>query len=346
METAEIDAKKFGLELEKTVNDTQQIIVKEENKKEWLGRYSGYVKALSAKMDSIKTNSKYFHEWAPLYFYLSISNAKIAKTTLTLDVRYRGQKIATLKSKKSSVTISTKVKVGTNWLFERNNRDFNCNIELDNDNWRSEKAKQFRQHFSKNPPRNNTKNNKSNEEHNIESLLVTELSKKSSVDKQILNVQTVDFENFRVSVKTPISASKKNGITYSGHKGGSIDILARTGRGRGTYLTVIEVKDENNNNEPPKTALKQAIRYSVFIRELLRSEIGNAWYELFGFGREVPKSQLTIRVACAMPDNNSDKSFANLKLPVGNDVLECHFIYFKYDKENNKLTNFQTSLKR
>ena len=333
----------FISELEKTILETRELILEKDNKDEWLERYKGYSKALLANKESIKTNSKFFHEWAPLYFYLSISNAKIAKTTLTLDVRYRGQKVATLKSKKSVVTISTKVKVGTNWLFERNNRDFNCNIELD-DNWRSEKAKQFRQHFSKNPHRNTTDNNKRNEEHNIESLLVTELAKKSSVDKQILNVQTVDFENFRVSMKTPVRASKKDVISYSKQYGGSIDILARTGRGRGTYLTVIEVKDENKKSEPPLTALKQAIRYAVFIRELLRSEIDNEWYKLFGFSGEVPKNKLTIRVACAMPDNNSDKSFEKMKLPIEDDVLEFHYIYFKYDKENNQLANFQTSL--
>lgn len=174
---------------------------------------------------------------------------------------------------------------------------------------------------------------------------MTEFAKSSSADKQILGIQPVVFECFRISMKTPISASEKKLLKYSKQSGGSIDILARSGQGKGTYLTVIEVKDENNKKEPPLTALKQAIRYAVFIRELLRSEIGNDWYKLFGFNENVPQ-KLKIRVACAMPDNYSDTSFAKTILPIENDLLECHYIYFKYDKDNNQLTDFQTSLNK
>lgn len=323
-------------ELKETIKEVQNVL---ESNDEWLERYKGYAEAISTNKNSIKINSKNFHEWTPLNFYLSISKGKIAKKTLTLDLRYRGQNVATLKSNKTGITISTKNQKNNN------ERDFRCTIELNDVAWRSEEAKKFRQFFSEGPKRLTTTDNKGNEEHNIESLIVTEIAKSSSVDKQILGIQPVDFENFRISMKTPISASKKNKLKYSKQSGGSIDILARSGQGKGTYLTVIEVKDENNKKEPPLTALKQAIRYAVFIRELLRSEIGNDWYKLFGFNKDVPE-KLRIRVACAMPDNDPDKSFAKKELLIENDILECHYIYFKYDKENNQLTDFQTSLNK
>ena len=43
-----------------------------------------------------------------------------------------------------------------------------------------------------------------------------------------------------------------------------------------------------------------------------------------------------------------DDSFTNQPYPIGNDIIECHYIYFKYVYDNNKniidLSNFQTSL--
>lgn len=62
----------------------------------------------------------------PLNFYLSITNGKISKKTLTLDLRYCEQNVATLKSNKTGITISTKK------LKENNERDFNFTIELNN----------------------------------------------------------------------------------------------------------------------------------------------------------------------------------------------------------------------
>ena len=141
---------------------------------------------------------------------------------------------------------------------------------------------------------------------------------------------------------TPISASNHKELKYADSKGGGIDIFARTGKGHGTYLTVIEVKDENNSKEPPKDALKQSIKYAVFIRELLRSDSGQDWYKIFGFRGKIP-TQLTIRAACAMPDDdNIDVSFAKNIYPIGDDKIECHYIYFKYD--GKQLNDFQTSL--
>jgi hypothetical protein len=145
---------------------------------------------------------------------------------------------------------------------------------------------------------------------------------------------------------TPIGASDHKKLIYAKQYGGGIDIFARTKKGRATYLTVIEVKDEYNPKEPPKDALIQAIQYAVFIRELLRSDCGENWYKIFGFSGAIPK-KLKLRAVCAMPlpDNNVvnvDKSFEKQTYQIGCDEIECHYIYFKYD--GRQLYDFQTSL--
>ncbi len=90
------------------------------------------------------------------------------------------------------------------------------------------------------------------------------------------NIQPVLMaKKARFQMPTPLKASEKGKISYAG-VGGGIDILARVGKGsgNGTKLCIIEVKDEHSHKEPPKTAIKQALVYATFIRELLRSEQG------------------------------------------------------------------------
>jgi len=329
------------MSIENTIEEAQKLLFE---KIEWKKRYEGYAMNLLNNIDNnfIKKYRQRFNEFSPLCFYISNTNATIdtkknKEKRLLLDVRYRGQSVATLKATPNDIIISTKDKV------TKNLRDFDCNIELKDVSWKDVITQEFRKHFKyRVDTRNNTPNNKGNEEHSVESLLLTEFSKKNSKNKQIHGIQPVKICGIRFGMPTPISASDhKKPLRYSKHKGGGIDIFARTGKGRSTYLTIIEVKDENKDSDPPTDALKQAIQYAVFIRELLRSSNGENWYKIFGFKGKIPQ-KLTIRVACAMPDNILDKSFAKKTYLIGNDNIECHYIYFKYD--GKQLSNFQTSL--
>lgn len=316
----------------------EALYVIRKSKEEWEKRYDQYANEFIKNEGTIRELSRKFREYPPLRFYISTSNVKDAKKSLSLDIRYRGQSIATLTAKDDNVTISTKGKE------DNNLKHFEFPKKLDNVNWNSEEAQDFRKFFkSREDSRNNA--GKNNEEHNVEQLLLTEFSK-SIKDEKIKYIQPVTICGMRYGMPTPISASNhKESLKYSEHRGGGIDVLARTGRGNNnSYLTVIEVKDENKNEEPPKYALEQAIQYAIFIRELLRSKSGDNWYEIFGFGGKVPK-KLTIRVACAMPDTILDTSFAKVqyKIEDGNeDIIECHYIYFKYG--GMELSDFQTSL--
>ena len=303
---------------------------------EWVKRYDEYAKQILANIPEIKINRKKFKEFSPFHFYISTTNAKNAKSTLCLDVRYRGQSVATLKTNNTDITISTKQQ------DEKNLRDFSCGINLNDISWGDTKVSEFRKFFKNRVnSRNNNDKNKKNEEHNVENLLLSEFSKRKSNNKQITGIQPIKIGSVRFGMPTLISASNHTTLKYPKQSGGGIDIFARTGKGRATYLTVIEVKDENKKSEPPKVALKQAIQYAVFIRELLRSNCGKNWYEIFGFSGAIPK-KLKLRAVCAMPDDTADKSFEKQTYQIGHDQIECHYIYFKYD--GKQLTNFQTSL--
>jgi hypothetical protein len=321
------------MNIENIIKEAQELLL---NNSEWKNRYKGYADNLLANIDVIKSNRRRFNEFPPLYFYISTTNAKNAKTKLLLDVRYRGQSVATLKANKNSITISTKEQ------DDKNLRDFNCTIKLNDIPWQETQVSEFRKFFkNRDNSRNYDDKNKKNEEHNVENLLLSEFSKRISNNKQITGIQPVKICGNRFGMPTPISASDHKALKYANQYGGGIDIFARTGRGLATYLTVIEVKDENNSKEPPEDALKQSIQYAVFIRELLRSDCGENWYKIFGFNGAIPKN-LTIRAVCAMPNDNSDQSFAKQTYLIGVDKIECHYIYFKYD--GKQLSDFQTSL--
>ena len=329
----------YNMDRDAIIKEAQDLLLL--HKEEWQPRFNGYAEKLLANIKD-KTHPLYarqFKEYPPLRFYVSTSNIKNTLSPILLDVRYRGQSVATLKTGSKGNTISTKTQEKTNL------RDFGCKIKLENDDWKSPLATDFRSFFkNRENSRNKTVDNKGNEEHNAESLLLTEFSKQSSVNKQLLNIQPVKLFGIKFSMPTPLSASHHSKpVKYTKNYRGAIDIFARTGKGgKDTYLTIIEVKIENNSKVRPQDALKQGIQYAVFIRELLRSEKGQDWYEIFGFKGKLPK-KLKIRVACAMPDDCIDESFANKKHAIGCDEIECHYIYFKYN--GKKISNLKSSLR-
>ena len=302
---------------------------------EWVKRYAEYAKKLSTKTYSISSEGKKFREWSPLYFYMNITNAKDSSESIKLDIRYLGQSIADLKC-------NNKVTLDTSKYDESNKRDFDCEISLSKVAWDGGHAKEFRNYFKKNIARKTDSNKKSNEEHRLESLLITEFLKPK--EKNLSNIKAVTIGNYRFPMKTPISASNHGDIKYSANMGGGIDILARTGIGGETSLCIIEVKDENNTIEPPKDALKQAIAYATFIRELLRSDEGEKWWKLFGFRRQLPK-KLVLHAVCAMPlIENSDKSFESSKIDIDGDIMKLHYLYFS--ETNNIITKIDSSLNK
>jgi len=301
---------------------------------EWKLRYDEYASKINANTVDIKAKKQLFNEWKPLFLYMNVSAAKSNKI---FSLRYLGQEVAYLKSNKGNVTISTK------GFGARNKRDFDCDVQLDNNKWRSDEAKKFRNHFLNNPSR--TKNSgKGNEEHRIESLLLTEFSKQDSLEKRLCRIKPIKIAGIaRFQMPTPIKASDLPNLNYSKANGGGIDILSRIGTGKGTCLCILEVKDENVAKEPPEKAILQGLAYATFIRELLRSSCGNYWWKLFGFGGCLP-SPLNLYVACAMPSSRKiDPSFVDQKFGIENDNIHLGALYF--NETNNKLTDIKGHLK-
>ncbi|MDP8258431.1 MAG: hypothetical protein P9L90_03310 [Candidatus Aadella gelida] len=334
-------------EFTEVIEKTQKLL---SDNHEWKDRYENYARGISDNIEGIKNIKKKFHQWAPLYIYMNVGEAKGSASTFNL--RYLGQAVADLNIANGDVKLKGKKEKEKNTCAIKNKRDFNCDVNVSPKGvgWREEQAVEFRRHFSKYPIRTKD-NNKGNEEHRIESMLLTEFSKNKGKDKrkELHNIQPVLMaKKARFQMPTPLSASDKKNIKYSGTGGGGIDIMARVGggRGNGTKFCIVEVKDEYLKTEPPKTAIKQALVYATFIRELLRSEQGDIWWRIFGRGGKV-LSKLKICVTCAMPfpasDEKPDKSFGGNQLNIGEDVFELHYIYFR--EETNRIKHVETSLR-
>jgi len=312
--------------------------LKLEENNEWRERYTRYAEDISRNLPFIKSMRRSFREWSPLRVYLNITKAKTAKNSVCFELRYMGQTVAKLiVNKNKGLTLTTK------GYDQSNFSNFDCSISLSDIDWDSPRATEFRSYFKHRTGARKTVNNKKNNEHRLESLFLTEFSKRKN--KIIRNIKPVTFSTVRFPMPTPISASNHRIIKYSGYFGGGIDILTRTGTGgKATRLCIIELKDENTLKEPPKEVMKQAIAYTTFIRELLRSDAGPAWWKLLGFGGKIPDT-LELYAACLMPSNScNDNSFGNVKLDVEYDVIKLHYLYFKEEDNTFEFNLEDTTL--
>jgi len=312
-----------------TIDITRSCLL--ENINDWETRYEDYAREIINKKDIISNDRNLFHKWHPLYVYLNISQALSTTNHINFSLRFHGQNVAKIFVKNNKVIISTKKFDSTN------GKHFSYKDSLDNIDWNSEKASNFRKFFSQ------AKIRTGNNEHRIESGLLKELEGRSAKNKSLTNIQPIKiFDDARFQMPTPIAGSKKKNVKYSSFRGGGIDILARYKAGSNTRLCIIEVKDEYNNSEPPTKVLKQALAYATFVQLLLRSKSGKEWWNLFGFSKPLPE-KLDINVVCAMPViDNPDKSFIGITIPIENDTFHLHYIYFKDNKNSVKI--LETSL--
>ena len=162
----------------------------------------------------------------------------------------------------------------------------------------------------------------------------------------------------RSSVRSALNAS---GVSKSAlalptlsSTGGEIDAFCRRKVGNRSRLTVIDIKDENNSREPFHQVIRQAIAYAVFIRELVRSESGRDWMELWGLGNQPWEGGFTINAAVAMPKGNTEQfPFAGIKLGLKGekpeaptDWIELHYIAFLGEDKprDGQNVRFETSL--
>jgi len=303
------------------INNTRELLLK--HKPDWEALWAGYADEISENLPFIQAMRRQLYQWKPLYLYLTKTEAGKASNNVTFQLRYLGHRVAKL-------TIGKQITLSTSGFEQTNKDDFGCEISLENSDWNGPEAREFRRHF-----RDKHKDDKSKkrQESRIESLLLTEFYKKQTSEKALRGIQSVRIAGLRFPMPTPLSASKHGEIGYSGSGGGGIDILARVGTGGKRHLCIIELKDEYKKSKPPSHAIEQAIKYTVFIRELLRSKSGATWWKLFGYNGPIPKS-LELFAACAVPYiPDADTSFAGDKYGISDDNVHdfiiLHHIYFK-----------------
>ena len=288
--------------------------------------------------DQITKNGRFYVEGAkkfrvnpPLYRYTSVS--KIEDGNPVFDIRFCGQSVASVFVENENVKITAK--------YDNNKTYFGVDISLDKANWNDPKATEFRATFK------NFKGGvkvKSPERY-AENVLLAEFEKKGSDNKKLCYIQPVKLCSAFFQMPTPLKASNEP-IDYA-KVGGGIDILARVKiTNNSSRLCVMELKDENNAKEPPKKAMKQAIAYATFIARLLRSQSGNQWFNLFGFGNDVPKELINIGAVVVMPFcNERNENFENFKeIEVAENIsLKLYSLYYQLN-EDGSVKEFTGSL--
>jgi hypothetical protein len=329
-------------------NQNYQVIIEETQKllnenTEWRKRYANYANLILKNYEFIKSSRKKFAMTPELGVYLTVSSVREKTTTFSAQLRCLGRRVALVNFSKGELTISTPKDFGGNL------NSFGWNKQLSKEKWHSSKAKEFRSFFHNLKIDQAPDLLKKRKEARIESLLLSEFTK--STGKSLRNIQPIKIAGIRFPMPTPLKASDHSMVEYSGEDGGNIDIFVRTGRGKNAKLCVIELKDENKESESAGDALKQAIKYAVFIRELLRSDAGESWWKLFEFNRTgnnpIPDN-LILYVACAMPNKpDADISFAddynyNIRNDDHDDIIRLHYIYF--DEDGNEIKNIYSSL--
>lgn len=338
---------KFMKEYKDALLNTQALLVEND---EWVKRYSDYAQYIDNNIHKMQKASKKFRMPSELQTYMPISRFKsLTKDKVSFDVRYKGLSVAIL-SVDNSGRIELKLNKKCLKKFPENEQKFWDEKEIIK--WVSPEGTSFRKYFKK--LSENAILPGFHVEHQVESMLLGNFSLKSSKDKHLLNIQPVLLEKQRFPMPTAIKAclAKDDILGFAGANGGGIDILARFGRGRGTYLSVIELKDQSvseNKNEPPEKAIKQAISYATFIRELLRSKKTNAetWWKIFGFKEGSLPEKLKINAVIAMPNDEKNRiDFGGKTIYFDDqvDMIELHYLYFDKNLQGTPRTSLQLNI--
>lgn len=344
----ETDQESLQKRYQEVIKRTQNLL--EENR-EWAERYRGYYEALSSK--SLKKIKKRVRVTEPLFKYTTISNEVKTKREIII-LRYKGQEVGRIEEIGDDTYLQISEKTAKNNEKYFGNPEKNSiaiiGTPVKEKKWEGKEAQAFRKYFKE-----YDKEKMNNPEHMLESKFLTEISKNKSENKSLLYIQPIKVNKKRFQMPTPLKAStikdNINNLRYSGGHGGGIDILARRKKGNQSYITLIELKDEFCNNEPPEKVMDQVIAYATFIRELVRNETANekgSWYGMMGFTDDIESKPITIYCVVAMPNievNIDIDMFKNISLyfndndPHADDKLELHCISISGENDIKLICN-------
>lgn len=310
-------------QIQQVIDDTNKLLL---DNTEWKNRYDGYLSKINDPLNKNLEYRKSFRVRKPFVAYTNISTVSNGKREY--DLRFKGQSVAT-------ITVDKDYKVCISTIFkDKNEKYFGIDIKLGEEaKWKSEKAKRFRKAFNDLDPNIKTKS----PEHALESSLLCQFHDSERY------IQPVNLNGQFFQMPTPLRASNPD-KSYSGAKGGGIDILARmrikgVAANKNSRLVIFEVKDENKKSEPVDKVILQATAYATFVANLLKQNPG--WAELFGFSKE--NSIKEIFVATFLPKGETTASFEEMEFKVCDDMkLIMHTLY---TDEDNQLTGSLINVK-
>jgi hypothetical protein len=289
----------------------------------------GWAADLEKNLSYFAKASKQFKVTSPLDVYLTVSRAK--QSTARFSIRFLGQEVAELLVKEDISLAINKKLAGTNKKY----------FEIAEQGvflWNSARGIAFRKHFK-------AINQKSTTvgvlEHRIEAEFLKQMARgdRGKFAGTLAGIQPISLAGCRFQFPLPISAS--TGKPKSSR--GNIDILARRGNGRGTRLSVWELKAPDTM----ASSIEQAYIYAVTLLKMLRSPSGGFWYQqVFGFKGDVPK-KLTVESVVAVSFSSESKkqkfeakfdAFSqSAELRVGEDMIKLCFAYYDYKPSSLKM---------
>lgn len=301
--------------LETTIAQAQATI---EQSKDWSKTYEEQAKILTEKKSLLDQFYKEVKQFEGIQFYLTEAHPT-QDNIFTVQARYQGQPIATIKIAEDKTTVTTTT------YDESNKKNYNCDIQLKDNDLKTKETMQFLTFFNKEmKPKG-----KINEQSHTQAMLLSEFAKTSSYDKLLTGIQPIKYSNLFYPI--PIILDPKE------EEHGYIDILTRT---KIRKLTIIEPLRED---QTPESVLANATSKAIFLLNLLHTEQGQQWYKIMGFhGRVTP--HLTIKVCISVPKQLKAKckEFEPYELRAGTDSIEYH--YMTYDTDGEKITSINTTL--
>jgi hypothetical protein len=312
----------------------------EVNKADWVSLWSGYANKIMAKEQMMTQFLKSFHEWKPLRIYISVNDINSKALPNRFSLRFKGQQVARL-----IVNSKTKPTLSVDASEMRANKTyFAIDLPEGDYSWRSDEAKDFRKAFKE-----CTTKHGNSPEAMFESNILDEMEMKSS-EKFVgtfRDIQPIRLVNNRLRFQMPVPTTASTGAPfYKRGKPGKIDILARTGRGSHTNISIIELKRDDAKSY--KHALAQSIIYAVNIRYLLReNNLGEKWWRLFRFNKAIPQ-MLKLTSVVMIPHTMSDLYFKEREqlglstmeaIPVGNDIIRTRLITFQQKNERIQIVS-------
>ena len=253
-------------ELEIVVNDALMVIQQDG----MFDRFDGYAEKIVKNIENKKFELLKHKNKFGLQTYINVDKARNINPEVTL--RYLGQVVATLDS--------------TMNVIPKDNQ-FNSNF-----NWKSAEGTRFRKYY-----RDLLQIDFHSKEHKDEFLILTEMGKNKGPLKSLKFIQPVKIDNsFRVQFPVGLNA-------HGSSSTGNIDILCRVRSGNVSNLTVIELKNSVSYLNS-SDGINQAIRYAVFLRELVRSSNSlnkEKWMKILGFKPSRFKKPMTFYATLMVP---------------------------------------------